>query len=347
MNERRWEESCGFFHTNSFIHPFYLVSEGNSGWWFGHHSLLHYILYALHWSLVPVYNDKNKRWSWSSSSSSLQLLLRRRRKIHFPLSLSLSLSLSLFFILSSSSSALEERTSVYRKNVDRLECLSSHFRERMACTSIHVVVWKRNNLPMGAYTHTYTHNISRIAHISEWRKSAQWCNDVRTEENCVRERETAREGETQKVSEREEKRKRRERWELYKRQLVPSKKNAQDYASHSERTRKIERDQEKISSSSCCCSSHHYVKDRAHLRTYTRRFCLIFDTENVSSCSVPILLTLSAWISQRSFRNKKKKQTNKKVVLLYFVYWTNQLRFLQLCIYSTRREVDVLYVTHF
>jgi hypothetical protein len=77
------------------------------------------------------------------------------------------------------------------------------------------------------------------------------------------------------------------------------KKKAQDYASHSERTRKIERDQ-KIS---CCCCSHHYVKDRARLRTYTRRFCLIFDTENVSSWSVSILLTLSTVEYQHEYNN--------------------------------------------
>jgi hypothetical protein len=186
----RWEESCGFFHTSPLIHPFYLVSEENSGWWFGHHSLLHYILYALHWSLVPIYNDKSERWSWSSSSS-LQLLLRRR-KIHFPLSLFFPIFFFFFFFRT-------QRTDVgLSKNVDRLECLSSHFRERMACTYIHVVVWERNNLPRGAHIHIYT---SRIAHICEWRKSAQWCNDVRTEENCVRDRDR-REGK-QKVRERE------------------------------------------------------------------------------------------------------------------------------------------------
>ena len=93
----RWEESCGFFHTNPLIHPFYLVSEENSGWWFGHHSFLHYILYALHWSLVPVYNDKSERWSWSSSSSSSLQLLLRRRKIHFPLSLFFPIFFLFFF----------------------------------------------------------------------------------------------------------------------------------------------------------------------------------------------------------------------------------------------------------
>ncbi len=136
---------------------------------------------------------------------------------------------------------------------------------------------------------------------------------MRTEENCVRDRDR-REG-----KQKERRRARERRWELYKRQLVPSKKKAQDYASHSERRRNIERDQ-KIS---CCCCSHHYVKDRARLRTYSRRFCLIFDTENVSSWSVSILLTLSTveyqheynndyhhhWIKKRSIY--KKKQTNK------------------------------------
>ena len=80
----------------------------------------------------------------------------------------------------------------------------------------------------------------------------------------------------------------REIRELYKRQRVLPKK-AQDYASHSERTREIERDQ-KIS---CCCCSHHSTKDRARLRTSSRHFGLIFDTENVSSWSASILLTLS------------------------------------------------------
>jgi hypothetical protein len=95
----RWEESCGFFHTHPLIHPFYLVRVGNSGWWFGHHSLLHYTLYALRWSLVPVYNDKSERWSWLSSSLSFQLLLRRR-KIHFLLSLSVFLPIIIFLFFS-------------------------------------------------------------------------------------------------------------------------------------------------------------------------------------------------------------------------------------------------------
>lgn len=44
-----------------------------------------------------------------------------------------------FFLYSSFTSlVLKERTSVYHKNVDRLECLSSHFRERMACTYIYI-----------------------------------------------------------------------------------------------------------------------------------------------------------------------------------------------------------------
>jgi len=98
---------------------------------------------------------------------------------------------------------------------------------------------------------------------------------VRTEENCVRDRDR-REG---KQKERKRDREREGKMGIVQATASTIKKKAQDYASHSERRRKIERDQ-KIS---CCCCSHHYVKDRARLRTYSRRFCLIFDTENVSS----------------------------------------------------------------
>jgi hypothetical protein len=67
------------------------------------------------------------------------------------------------------------------------------------------------------HTHTYT---SRIAYMREWRKLVQWCNDTRTEENCVRDR-----------------RREKERWELYKRQLVLRRKNARLCKSLRERER--------------------------------------------------------------------------------------------------------------
>lgn len=166
---------------------------------------------------------------------------------------------------------------------------------------------------------------------------------MRTEENCVRDRDR-REGETQKVSERERK---RGKMGIVQTTASTIKKKAQDYASHSERTRKIERDQKKIS---YCCCSHHYVKDRPRLRIYTRRFCLIFDTENVSSWSVPILLTLSTVEYQHEYHNdyhhhhhlwiekKRNKQIGikNKVILLYFVNWTNQASLFNMYIFNTK-----------
>jgi hypothetical protein len=112
---------------------------------------------------------------------------------------------------------------------------------------------------------------------------------VRIEENCVRDRREGKQKESK--IERE--------MGIVQATASTTKKKTQDYASHSERTREIERDQE----ISCCCCSHHYATDRARLRTYSRRFCLIFDTENVSSWSVSILLTLSTVEYQHEYNN--------------------------------------------
>lgn len=122
LTSMKCEESCRFFHTSPLIHLFYSVRKKTSAWWFGYHSLLHYILYTLHWSLVPVYNDKSERWSSllpsssssSSFASSLQPLLRRRRrrrKIHFLLSI-------LFFSLHSKNG----RRSINKMLIDSNVC---------------------------------------------------------------------------------------------------------------------------------------------------------------------------------------------------------------------------------
>jgi hypothetical protein len=84
----RWKAKYeAFFHTHPSIHPLlFRKRERNSSWWFGHYSLLYYILCALCWSLVfLLMMIRNKQWSWSSSSLlllSIELLFRRR-KIHF------------------------------------------------------------------------------------------------------------------------------------------------------------------------------------------------------------------------------------------------------------------------
>lgn len=148
------------------------------------------------------------------------LLLRRRR------------GKSIFFsvpLFSSPTSCLRSKN-----NVDRLECLSSHFRERLARTS--------------PYVHTYT---SRIVSLGVWRKLAQWCNDTHTEENCVRERQTVTE--EKKIKEKEEN----------CTSNRTKQKKMQDYASHSKRKKgKKERDRKKLSCCCCCCSSPHHAKDR-------------------------------------------------------------------------------------
>jgi hypothetical protein len=123
------------------------------------------------------------------------------------------------------------------------------------------------------HTHTYT---SRIAYMREWRKLVQWCNDTRTEENCVRDR-----------------RREKERWELYKRQLVLRRKNARLCKSLRER----EREKKRKRSEKCLLLVVVVVLITTlkigRARTRSRRFCLIFDTEYVSSWSISILPTAS------------------------------------------------------
>lgn len=146
-----------------------------------------YILCALYWSLASVVvddDDKNRPVILVVVVVIIIIIINRTttEKKENPFSLSLSFS--------SFSCILEkERISVYQKNIDRLECLSSHFIERLAS------IYKRFGKGKSFKGCTYIY-IKDCLYISEWRKLVQWCNDTRTEENCVCvcERERKRDG---------------------------------------------------------------------------------------------------------------------------------------------------------
>ena len=239
--------------------------------WFSHHSWVHYRSFAWYCWLVSVDDDKNQRWSRSlarssSSSSSLSSMKRllRRRQIHF---------LFLLFLPS------RGRTDVGpSKNVDRLEWLSSHFRERLACTHTHTELGKET---IFQEAHIHIHQGSSIC-ACEWRKLVQWCNDV-----CRRKRivwETA-------IAEEEEEEEREREMGIVQTTASPGTGKKRYYASHSERRRKREREKE---IRECLVVVVVLITTLKIGRTRSRRFCWIFDTENVSSWSGSILLTSSA-----------------------------------------------------
>ncbi len=81
----RREKSCGFLHTHPLIHPFYLVNVGNSSWWFGHHSLLHYTRCVGRWFLFIMIRTNGD--------------LGRRRHHHYRFSYCWEEGKSIFFFL--------------------------------------------------------------------------------------------------------------------------------------------------------------------------------------------------------------------------------------------------------
>ena len=122
----------------------------------------------MHTVLVSVDNDKKRAVIFVVLIIIIIIINRNideKEKTSFCFLFALFLML-LYCILSG------KRPSIYHKNVDRLECLSSHFRERLARTLINIQ-FKKETIFREAHIHM--HQGTRICASDE-----SYCSDVTT-----------------------------------------------------------------------------------------------------------------------------------------------------------------------